>query len=172
MFNQTCPTRHVQPKIKMSDSSQNRRNFIKGSISKTIIAANAGIVVGLINTPGIAGATPGTTAPGTTAGTYIPWEYTECTITKTGVGASNSAALAAAKASTDYTVSDSQPTIKATPTGGTAKPTTTGGEIGGNTGIATYSGTAPNITCTLVGPGNTWLRRDGLTTNPLNDQGN
>lgn len=60
MSNQTCPT-----KINMSDSAQTRRSFIKGSLSKTLLAANVAAVSGLINAPGNANAGPGgpTTQP-------------------------------------------------------------------------------------------------------------
>lgn len=57
----------------MSDSVQSRRTFLKGSLSKSLIAANAGIVVGLINTPGVVDADttgPGTTQPATTASPF------------------------------------------------------------------------------------------------------
>jgi hypothetical protein len=58
MSNQTCPT-----KINMSDSAQTRRSFIKGSAATSLIAANTGITIGLINTPGFVSAAPGTTSP-------------------------------------------------------------------------------------------------------------
>jgi hypothetical protein len=68
----------------MSDSAQTRRSFIKDSMAKSLIAANAGIVAGLINTPGVAGANttgPGTTQPSTTFNEF--WETCTWKLKKT-----------------------------------------------------------------------------------------
>jgi hypothetical protein len=71
MSNQTCPTqKHMSPK--------NRRTFIKDSLTKSLVAANAAVLAGLISAPGVVQAGGGTT---TTAPITDPslWSGTKLT---------------------------------------------------------------------------------------------
>src|SRR5690606_25696870 len=62
--NQTCPTRHVQPKNDMSEIT--RRAFVRKSTAASAVAANAALLNGLINASASAGEGPGSTGTGTT----------------------------------------------------------------------------------------------------------
>jgi hypothetical protein len=90
MFNQ-----NVQPEIDMSEKTNTRRKFIKDSVSKSLLAVNAGIIVGLINTPGVANASGGgTTQPGTTATLNDKWTDVQTgTVDKEVVAENETAAL-------------------------------------------------------------------------------
>jgi hypothetical protein len=84
-------------------TSSKRRSFLKSSLTSSILAGNAGIISGLINTPGVAGAS--TTIPDTTASAnHYKWT---CSRTKRGSGEHPSyAAIASAAALTNFSQED------------------------------------------------------------------
>lgn len=61
--------------------SKTRRSFIKGSLAKTLLAADAGVVVGLINTPG--------SVQAATAAKWREWTEFKMEVTQFTVGVAN-----------------------------------------------------------------------------------
>jgi hypothetical protein len=98
MSNQACPTRHVQPNTDMSEIT--RRSFVRKSTAAAAIAGNAAVLNGLINASASAGeggtTQPGTTQPGTT-GPHYRVDHKKWRVA-IGFGSSSSAAIADANA--------------------------------------------------------------------------